>query len=151
MGPKLRSNAFSLGTKISFINEIANVCEETGADVIESGSKAWASTTAIGPKFFCKAGVRLSAAFVPSRRTSSRASKQLGRQLGLNHFQLLNASGNRCVNELQRSVASMGKLEKHLGSLIGQEESRCLGWPFKTQHGMTCRATRRPLVLSRPA
>src|SRR3954451_9201421 len=31
---KLASNAF-LATKISFINEIANVCEETGADVLE--------------------------------------------------------------------------------------------------------------------
>src|SRR5215204_5718740 len=30
---KLASNAF-LATKISFINEIANVCEETGADVV---------------------------------------------------------------------------------------------------------------------
>ena len=31
---KLASNAF-LATKISFINEIANVCEEVGADVGE--------------------------------------------------------------------------------------------------------------------
>ena len=31
---KLASNAF-LATKISFINEIANVCEEVGADVSE--------------------------------------------------------------------------------------------------------------------
>src|SRR5207237_6809850 len=31
---KLAANAF-LATKISFINEIANVCEETGADVTE--------------------------------------------------------------------------------------------------------------------
>ena len=31
---KLAANAF-LATKISFINEIANVCEETGADVVE--------------------------------------------------------------------------------------------------------------------
>ncbi len=31
---KMASNAF-LATKISFINEIANVCEETGADVLE--------------------------------------------------------------------------------------------------------------------
>ena len=31
---KLASNAF-LATKISFINEIANVCEEVGADVTE--------------------------------------------------------------------------------------------------------------------
>ena len=31
---KLASNAF-LATKISFVNEIANVCEEVGADVSE--------------------------------------------------------------------------------------------------------------------
>ncbi len=31
---KLAANAF-LATKISFINEIANVCEEVGADVTE--------------------------------------------------------------------------------------------------------------------
>ena len=31
---KLASNAF-LATKISFINEIANVCDEVGADVTE--------------------------------------------------------------------------------------------------------------------
>ena len=41
---KLASNAF-LATKISFVNEIANVCEGVGADV--SGSPAgWASTAA---------------------------------------------------------------------------------------------------------
>ena len=41
---KLASNAF-LATKISFINEIANVCEEVGADVAEVAA-AWASTSA---------------------------------------------------------------------------------------------------------
>ena len=34
---KLASNAF-LATKISFINEIANVCEQTGADVSGGGA-----------------------------------------------------------------------------------------------------------------
>ncbi len=34
---KLAANAF-LATKISFINEIANVCEETGADVARGGA-----------------------------------------------------------------------------------------------------------------
>ena len=38
---KLASNAF-LATKISFINEIANVCEETGADVGAVGLQAGA-------------------------------------------------------------------------------------------------------------
>src|SRR5260370_354415 len=45
---KLASNAF-LATKISFINEIANVCEETGADVIEV-ARGVGLDNRIGPK-----------------------------------------------------------------------------------------------------
>ena len=40
---KLASNAF-LATRISFINEIANVCEMTGADVVDVAA-GWGSTT----------------------------------------------------------------------------------------------------------
>src|SRR4051794_21392271 len=46
---KLASNAF-LATKISFINEIANVCEETGADVTEV-ARGMGLDDRIGPKF----------------------------------------------------------------------------------------------------
>ncbi len=46
---KLASNAF-LATKISFINEIANVCEETGADVTEV-ARGMGLDARIGPKF----------------------------------------------------------------------------------------------------
>ena len=46
---KLAANAF-LATKISFINEIANVCEETGADVMEV-AKGMGLDDRIGPKF----------------------------------------------------------------------------------------------------
>ncbi len=46
---KLASNAF-LATKISFINEIANVCEETGADVVEVAT-GMGLDKRIGPKF----------------------------------------------------------------------------------------------------
>src|SRR3954452_263075 len=46
---KLASNAF-LATKISFINEIANVCEETGADVVEV-ARGMGLDNRIGPKF----------------------------------------------------------------------------------------------------
>ena len=46
---KLASNAF-LATKISFINEIANVCEEVGADVTEVAS-GMGMDARIGPKF----------------------------------------------------------------------------------------------------
>jgi UDPglucose 6-dehydrogenase len=46
---KLAANAF-LATKISFINEIANVCDVTGADVVEV-AKGIGFDDRIGPKF----------------------------------------------------------------------------------------------------
>jgi UDP-glucose 6-dehydrogenase len=51
---KLASNAF-LATKISFINEIANVCEQTGADVTEV-ARGMGLDGRIGPQFL-KAGI----------------------------------------------------------------------------------------------
>ncbi|HEY8637859.1 MAG TPA: nucleotide sugar dehydrogenase [Solirubrobacteraceae bacterium] len=51
---KLAANAF-LATKISFINEIANVCEETGADVTEV-ARGMGFDDRIGPKFL-QAGI----------------------------------------------------------------------------------------------
>jgi UDPglucose 6-dehydrogenase len=51
---KLASNAF-LATKISFINEIANVCDEVGADVTEV-AKGMGLDNRIGPKFL-QAGI----------------------------------------------------------------------------------------------
>jgi UDPglucose 6-dehydrogenase len=51
---KLASNAF-LATKISFINEIANVCEETGADVVEV-ARGMGLDDRIGPRFL-QAGI----------------------------------------------------------------------------------------------
>ena len=51
---KLASNAF-LATKISFINEIANVCEQVGADVTEV-AKGMGLDDRIGPKFL-QAGI----------------------------------------------------------------------------------------------
>ena len=51
---KLAANAF-LATKISFINEIANVCEVTGADVTEV-ARGMGLDDRIGPKFL-QAGI----------------------------------------------------------------------------------------------
>lgn len=51
---KLASNAF-LATKISFINEIANVCEEVGADVTEV-ARGMGLDRRIGPSFL-RAGI----------------------------------------------------------------------------------------------
>jgi len=117
---KLASNAF-LATKISFINEIANVCEETGADVIEV-AKGMGLDERIGHKFL-QAGIGFGGSCFPK---DVNALKQLAGNSGY-HFQLLNAVIE--VNELQkRRVVS--KLQKHLGSLVGS--SICLlGLAFK--------------------
>ena len=71
---KLASNAF-LATKISFINEIANVCEEVGADVTEV-ARGMGLDDRIGPKFL-QAGARLSGG-AASRRTSAASSSSPG-------------------------------------------------------------------------
>src|SRR3954453_669777 len=108
---KLASNAF-LATKISFINEIANVCEETGADVVEV-ARGMGLDDRIGPKFL-QAGIGFGGSCFPKDVT---ALKQLAGNSGY-HFQLLNSVIE--VNELQKRRV-MAKLEKHLGKLVDRE------------------------------
>src|SRR3954453_14107605 len=117
---KLASNAF-LATKISFINEIANVCEETGADVIEV-ARGMGLDNRIGNKFL-QAGLGFGGSCFPKDVT---ALKQLAGNSGY-HFQLLNAVIE--VNELQKRRV-MSKLHKHLGSLVGKRIA-LLGLAFK--------------------
>jgi UDPglucose 6-dehydrogenase len=117
---KLAANAF-LATKISFINEIANVCEVTGANVIEV-ARGIGLDDRIGPKFL-QAGVGFGGSCFPKDVT---ALKQLAGNSGY-HFQLLNAVIE--VNELQKRRV-IAKLEKHLGSLVGKTVA-LLGLAFK--------------------
>jgi UDPglucose 6-dehydrogenase len=107
---KLASNAF-LATKISFINEIANVCEETGADVVEV-ARGMGLDDRIGPKFL-QAGIGFGGSCFPK---DVDALKQLAGNSGY-HFQLLTAVIE--VNELQKRRV-IGKLHKHLGGLVGK-------------------------------
>ena len=117
---KLASNAF-LATKISFINEIANVSEELGADV-EEVARGMGLDSRIGPQFL-RAGSGYGGSCFPK---DVSALKQLAGNSGY-HFQLLTAVIE--VNELQkRRVVS--KLQKHLGSLVGKEIA-LLGLAFK--------------------
>ncbi len=117
---KLASNAF-LATKISFINEIANVCEETGADVVEV-ARGMGLDERIGPKFL-QAGIGFGGSCFPK---DVDALKQLAGNSGY-HFQLLTAVIE--VNELQKRRV-IGKLHKHLGGLVGKHVA-LLGLAFK--------------------
>jgi UDPglucose 6-dehydrogenase len=117
---KLASNAF-LATKISFINEIANVCEEVGADVTEV-AQGMGLDDRIGPKFL-RAGAGYSGSCLPK---DVSGLKQLAGNSGY-HFQLLTSVIE--VNELQKRRL-VGKLADHLGSLIGKRIA-LLGLAFK--------------------
>jgi UDPglucose 6-dehydrogenase len=117
---KLASNAF-LATKISFINEIANVCEEVGADVGEV-ARGMGLDQRIGSAFL-RAGIGYGGSCFPKDVSSL---KMLAGNTGY-HFQLLTAVIE--VNELQKRRV-VGKLEKHLGSLLGKRVAM-LGLAFK--------------------
>jgi UDPglucose 6-dehydrogenase len=117
---KLASNAF-LMTRISFINEIANVCEATGADVVKV-AEGIGLDHRLGPHFL-RAGIGYGGSCFPK---DSLALKQLAANSGY-HFQLLAAVIE--VNELQKRRV-VHKLEKHLGSLRGKTVA-LLGLAFK--------------------
>lgn len=117
---KLASNAF-LATKISFINEIANVCEETGADVQEV-ARGMGLDERIGAKFL-RPGIGYGGSCFPK---DVSALKLLAGNSGY-HFQLLNAVIE--VNELQKRRV-IRKLQKHLGTLVGKRIA-LLGLAFK--------------------
>jgi UDPglucose 6-dehydrogenase len=119
---KLAANAF-LATKISFINEIANVCEETGADVLEV-ARGMGLDRRIGSHFL-RPGIGYGGSCFPK---DVSALKQLAGNSGY-HFQLLTAVIE--VNELQKRRV-MSKLQKHLGSLVGATVA-LLGVAFKPQ------------------
>ncbi len=104
---KHASNAF-LATKISFINEIANVCEEVGANVDEV-ARGMGLDARIGSSFL-RPGLGFGGSCFPK---DVAALKQLAGNSGY-HFQLLSAVIE--VNELQKRRA-VAKLKRHLGSL----------------------------------
>jgi UDPglucose 6-dehydrogenase len=119
---KYASNAF-LATKISFINEIANVCEEVGADVAVV-AEGMGLDARIGPSFL-RAGIGFGGSCFPK---DVAALKQLAGNSGY-HFQLLTSVIE--VNELQKRRV-IGKLKKYLGSLEGKRVA-LLGLAFKPE------------------
>jgi UDPglucose 6-dehydrogenase len=117
---KLASNA-ALVTRISFINEIANVCELVGADVDEV-ARGVGLDHRIGPHFL-RAGIGYGGSCFPK---DASALKQIAANSGY-HFQLLTAVIE--VNELQKRRV-IQKLQAHLGQLRGRTVA-LLGLAFK--------------------
>jgi UDPglucose 6-dehydrogenase len=132
---KYAANCF-LATKISFINEIANVCEEVGADV-SVVAHGMGLDKRIGTEFL-RAGAGYGGSCFPK---DVRALKQLAGNSGY-HFQLLTAVIE--VNELQKRRV-VGKLKAHLDSLRGRRIA-LLGLAFKADTDDMREAT--SLVLS---
>ncbi|MCO5316022.1 MAG: UDP-glucose/GDP-mannose dehydrogenase family protein [Solirubrobacterales bacterium] len=119
---KLASNAY-LATRISFINEIANVCEEVGADVVEV-ARGMGMDRRIGPQFL-RPGIGFGGSCFPK---DVNALKLLAGNSGY-HFQLLNSVIE--VNELQKRRV-VNKLRARLGSLVDRKIA-LLGLAFKPE------------------
>ena len=117
---KLAANAF-LSTRISFINEIANVCELVGADVVDV-ARGVGLDHRLG-SYFLRAGIGFGGSCFPKDVT---ALKQLAGNSGY-QFMLLHAVWE--VNELQKRRV-VQKLQKHLGPLRGKTIA-LLGLAFK--------------------
>jgi len=117
---KYASNAF-LATKISFINEIANICERVGADVTEV-ARGMGLDPRIGDKFL-NAGVGYGGSCFPK---DTRALINMASSVGYD-FQIMKAVDN--VNKLQRMYV-VDKLEKALNGIKGKKIG-VLGLSFK--------------------
>ncbi len=117
---KYASNAF-LATKISFINEIANICEKVGAN-IEDVSKGIGMDKRIGPKFL-QAGLGYGGSCFPK---DTKALVQLAGDLH-HRFHLLESVIN--VNNKQ-PLMLMQKAKDLVGDFEGKKVA-LLGLAFK--------------------
>ena len=117
---KLASNAF-LATRVSFINEIANVSEAVGADV-DQVVEGMGLDRRIGTSYL-RPGVGYGGSCFPK---DVSFLKLLAGNSGY-HFQLLSAVME--VNELQKRRV-VNKLQEHLGDLRGKAIA-LLGLAFK--------------------
>ena len=117
---KYASNAF-LAVKITFINEIANLCEKTGANV-QDVARAMGKDGRIGSKFLHPGPGYGGSCFPKDTRALAR--------IGRDHDEIQRIVETTIeTNELQKSRAAK-KIETALGSLEGKTLSM-LGLAFK--------------------
>jgi UDPglucose 6-dehydrogenase len=118
---KYASNAF-LATKISFINEIANICEELGADVTEVAA-GMGYDKRIGPQFL-SAGLGYGGSCFPK---DVKALAYMAGEKG-RHPQLLQAV--MAINDDRRPMA-VNRVKKMLGGDLSGKTIGLLGLAFK--------------------
>jgi UDPglucose 6-dehydrogenase len=107
---KYAANAM-LATRISFMNEVANVCEVVGADV-DQVRRAVASDRRIGPAFLFP-GVGYGGSCFP------KDVKAMLKFAAAKHYDFEILKAVERVNERQK-VRLIGKMKQHFGSLKGK-------------------------------
>ena len=117
---KYASNAF-LAVKITFINEIANLCEKTGADV-KDVSRAMGKDGRIGPKFL-HPGPGYGGSCFPK---DTRALARIGRE----NDAIQNIVETTIETNERQKLHAAEKIETALGSLKGKTVA-ILGLAFK--------------------
>ncbi len=118
---KYASNAF-LATKISFINEMANICELVGADV-NLVAKGMGLDQRIGPKFL-HAGPGFGGSCFPK---DTAAIVTIAQEKGY-RFQIVEAV--MAVNQAQRA-RMVEKIRRAAGGELAGKVIACLGLAFK--------------------
>lgn len=117
---KYASNAF-LAIKITFINEIANLCERVGADV-QDVARAMGRDGRIGPKFLHPGPGYGGSCFPKDTRALAQIGKKYGSPVSLVEQTIM-------INERQKKLAAE-KIEGVFGNLEGKEFA-VLGLSFK--------------------
>jgi len=118
---KYASNAF-LATKISFINEMANICEKVGAD-IHQVAKGMGLDKRIGPKFLHPGPGYGGSCFPKDTLAITNIAKKNGYT-----FKIVEATIE--VNERQRDIM-VEKIKKIAGSGLKGKKIGVLGLTFK--------------------
>ncbi|MEI6232120.1 MAG: UDP-glucose/GDP-mannose dehydrogenase family protein [Planctomycetota bacterium] len=118
---KYAANGF-LATKISFMNEIARLCEKTGADV-ELVRIGMSKDARIGSSFLFP-GIGYGGSCFPK---DTRALVSSGKQFGVD-MSIVNAA--EATNEIQKSVL-MPRILKHFGGSVKGKTIAVWGLAFK--------------------
>ncbi|HET7696727.1 MAG TPA: UDP-glucose/GDP-mannose dehydrogenase family protein [Vicinamibacterales bacterium] len=134
---KYAANAM-LATRISFMNEVANVCEVVGADV-DQVRRAVASDRRIGPAFLFPGVGYGGSCFPKDVKAMMKFASSKNYQ-----FEILQAVEN--VNERQK-VRLLGKMKQHFGSLRGKRIA-VWGLAFKPKTDDMREAPSVPLIKS---